>query len=70
MSSQVDIIEFCGHPDCEHLITIQENAGMVGGLRGFLESPITNQVTLVLLLDQGFRKSGIYLSFCRLLGDS
>ena len=44
--------------NCEHLITIQENAGMVGGLRGFLESPITNPVTLVLLLDQGFRKFG------------
>ena len=44
--------------NCEHLITIQENANIIGGLRGFLESPLTNQVTMVILLDQGFRKFG------------
>ena len=50
--------------NCEHLITIQENGGVAGGLRAFLESPLTNQVTLVLLLDQGFRNRGGYFQSC------
>ena len=44
--------------NCEHLITIHENQGVVGGLKAFLESPLTQGVTLILLLDQGFRKFG------------
>ena len=43
--------------NCEHLITIHET-GVAGGLRAFLESPLTEPVTLVLLEDQGFRKFG------------
>ena len=43
--------------NAEHLITIHET-GEAGGLRAFLESPLTEQVTLVLLEDQGFRKFG------------
>ena len=43
--------------NCEHLITIHEN-GVAGGLRAFMESPLTEPVTLVLLEDQGFRKFG------------
>ena len=43
--------------NCEHLITIHET-GVFGGLRAFMESPLTQPVTLVLLEDQGFRKFG------------
>ena len=43
--------------NCEHLITLHE-AGVPGGLCAFLESPLTEPVTLVLLEDQGFRKFG------------
>ena len=43
--------------NCEHMITIPET-GIVGGLRAFLEAPLTMPVTLVLLIDQGFRKFG------------
>ena len=43
--------------NCEHLITIHE-AGVPGGLLAFMESPLTEPVTLVLLQDQGFRKFG------------
>ena len=43
--------------NAENLITIHET-GVAGGLRAFLESPLTEQVTLVLLEDQGFRKFG------------
>ena len=43
--------------NAEHLITIHKT-GVARGLRAFLESPLTEQVTLVLLEDQGFRKFG------------
>ena len=43
--------------NCEHLITLHQ-AGVPGGLCAFLESPLTEQVTLVLLEDQGFRRYG------------
>ena len=43
--------------NCEHLITTHE-AGVPGGLHAFMESPLTEPVTLVLLQDQGFRKFG------------
>ena len=43
--------------NCEHLITIHEG-GVAGGLFAFLESPLTEPVTLILLQDQGFRKMG------------
>ena len=43
--------------NCEHLITIHEG-GIYGGLMAFMESPLTEPVTLVLLQDQGFRKFG------------
>ena len=43
--------------NCEHLITIHQT-GVAGGLLAFLESPLTEPVTLVVLLDQGFRKFG------------
>ena len=43
--------------NCENLITIHEH-GLGGGLFAFMESPLTEPVTLVLLEDQGFRKFG------------
>ena len=45
--------------NCEHLITLHQ-AGVPGGLLAFMESPITEPVTLVLLQDQGFRNRSEY----------
>ena len=43
--------------NCDHLITLHQ-AGVPGGLFAFMESPLTEPVTIVLLQDQGFRKFG------------
>ena len=43
--------------NCEHLIIIHET-GVDGGLFAFMESPLNEPVTLILLEDQGFRKFG------------
>ena len=43
--------------NCERLISLHE-AGVPGGLLAFMESPLTEPVTLILLQDQGFRKFG------------
>ena len=39
--------------NCEHLITIHKT-GVAGGLFAFMESPLNEPVTLILLEDQGF----------------
>ena len=43
--------------NCHHLITLHQ-AGVPGGLLAFMESPLTEPVTLIVLQDQGFRKYG------------
>ena len=43
--------------NCERLISLHE-AGVPGGLLAFMESPLTEPVTLIILQDQGFCKFG------------